>query len=230
MATVLTTVFPTEWTLADMLTHLGGIPPERIRVSPPPGTATETDVLQSKSRFNRICELIDGVLVEKTVGYYESLVAATIIRLLGRFLETHDLGIVLGEAGPLRILPTQVRVPDVSFISWDKFPDRRLPDRPVPRLAPDLAIEVLSPSNTEAEMWRKLHDYFAAGVRLVWYIDPRARSARAYTAADDCIELGAQDSLSGGEVLPGFELPLKELFANAPTGPNPGPGSSGSST
>lgn len=220
MATVVSTAFPTDWTLADMLTHLGDIPPERIRMSPPPGMATETDVLQAKSRFNRICELIDGVLVEKTVGYYESLVAATLIQFLGRFVETHDLGIVLGEAGTLRILPTQVRIPDVCFISWEKFPDRQLPPEPVPRLAPDLAVEVLSPGNTEAEMWRKLHDYFAAGVRLVWYVDPRTRSARAYTAVDQCVALGEQDSLSGGEVLPGFELPLKELFAKAPTTPN----------
>jgi Uma2 family endonuclease len=220
MATVASMAFPTEWTLADMLANLGDIPPERIRVSPPPGMATERDVLQAKSQFNRVCELINGVLVEKTVGYLESLLAIEIAHFLKLFLQTHDLGIVLGEAGPLRILPSQVRVPDVCFISWDKFPDRRLPDQPVPRLAPDLAVEVLSPGNTEAEMWRKLHDYFAAGVRLVWYVDPRARSARAYTAVEQCVVLGEQDSLSGGEVLPGFELPLKELFAKAPTGPD----------
>jgi Uma2 family endonuclease len=69
-------------------------------------------------------------------------------------------------------------------------------------------------------MHRKLHDYFTAGVRLVWYVDPRTRSARAYTAVDQCVALGEPDSLSGGEVLPGFELPLKELFAKAPTTPN----------
>ena len=215
MAGVVSTTLPTDWTLADMLVHLGGIPLERIRMYPPPGMATEKDVLQAKSRFNRICELIDGVLVEKTVGYYESLIAATIIQLLGRFLEARDLGIVLGEAGTLRILPTQVRVPDVSFINWDKFPNRQLPGEPVPAVAPDLAVEVLSPGNTEAEMQRKLHDYFSAGVRLVWYVDPRTRTAKAYTAEDQCVELGEQDSLSGGEVLPGFELPLPGLFAKA---------------
>jgi Uma2 family endonuclease len=212
--------FPTEWTLADMLSHLGDIPPERIRMCPPPGMATEQDVLHAKSRFNRVCELIDGVLVEKTVGYYESLLAAFIVQRLGNFVETHDLGVVLTADGTLRILPSQVRIPDASFVSWDKFPNRQLPAQPVPRLAPDLAVEILSPGNTEAEMWRKLHDYFAAGVRLVWYVDPRTRSARAFTAADQCVVLGEQDALSGGEVLPGFELPLKELFAKAPTTPN----------
>ena len=62
-------------------------------------------------------------------------------------------------------------------------------------------------------MERKLRDYFAAGVRLVWYIDPRSRTARAYTAPDSCQELTDQGTLSGGDVLPGFELSLAELFA-----------------
>jgi len=199
MATVLQSVFPTEWTVADMLTHLGGIPLERIRMA----------------RFNRICELIDGVLVEKTMGYYESLLAATIIRILGRFVEDHDLGIVLGEAGTLKILPGQVRIPDVCFLRWERFPNRELPREPVPNLVPDLAVEVLSESNTEAEMRRKLHDYFTAGVRLVWYVDPRTKTAKSYTAEDQCVELSEQQSLTGGEVLPGFELPLGELFAKA---------------
>jgi len=215
MATVLQSVFPTEWTVADMLTHLGGIPLERIRMVPPPGMATEADVLQAKSRFHRICELIDGVLVEKTMGYYESFLAVEIAHLLKLFLQQHDLGIVLGEAGTLRILPGQVRIPDVCFLRWEQFPNCELPREPVPALAPDLAVEVLSEGNTEAEMRRKLHDYFTAGVRLVWYVDPRTKTARSYTAEDQCVELGEQQSLTGGEVLPGFELPLGELFAKA---------------
>jgi Uma2 family endonuclease len=213
MATVLPTAIPTDWTLADVLHHLGGIPSERIRMYPPLGTATETDVLQAKSRFDRVCELIDGMLVEKTVGYYESLVAVHVTYLLKLFLEAHDLGIVLGEAGTLRILPNQVRIPDVCFISWQKFPNRQLPHEPIPAIVPDLAVEILSEGNTEAEMQRRLRDYFTAGVRLVWYIDPRTQTARAYTAEDQCTEVGPQDSLSGGEVLPGLQLPMKDLFA-----------------
>ena len=113
------------------------------------------------------------------------------------------------------ILPHQVRIPDVCFISWDHFPNRQLPSEPIPALAPDLAIEVLSKSNTQAEMQRKLRDYFTAGVRLVWYIDPRTRSAKSYTAENQCVEVAESQSLSGGDVLPGFELPLRELFAKA---------------
>ena len=103
-----------------------------------------------------------------------------------------------------------------AFISWSRLPDRRLPAGPVWGLAPDLAIEVLSQGNTEAEMQRKLRDYFAAGVRLVWYVDPATRSAWAFTAVDQVAELTEEQGLSGGDVLPGFELPLRDLFAKVP--------------
>jgi len=218
-APVCSSLLPSNWTLADFVASLGGIPLDRIRVSPPLGTATERDVLEVERKTGCPCELIDGTLVEKTMGYYESFLAMRIGFLIQSFLTTHDLGIVLGEAGTLQVLPDQVRVPDVCFIAWERFPNRRLPSEPIPSLAPDLAIEVLSASNTEGEMQRKLHDYFTAGVRLVWYIDPQTRSAKSYTAEDQCVELVESQSLSGGDVLPGFELPLKELFAKVGTQP-----------
>jgi hypothetical protein len=80
-------------------------------------------------------------------------------------------------------------------------------------LVPDLAVEVLSPSNTEAEMARKRQEYFAAGVRLVWMVDPDARTVTVYTAPDQSTVLGEVDTLSGDPVLPGFTLPLRDLFA-----------------
>ena len=218
MATGFSSVFPTDWTLADFWTHLGGIPPERIRMFPVPGTATEKDVLEVERQTGCPCELIDGTLVEKTVGYIESFIAARIVYLIQVFLESHDLGIVLGADGTLRVLPDQVRVPDACFIAWARFPHRNLPLQPIPALAPDLAIEVLSAGNTAAEMQRKLQDYFAAGVKLVWYIDPQARSAKSYTAEDQFVAVNENGALSGGDVLPGFELPLKTLFAK--TGQN----------
>jgi len=84
---------------------------------------------------------------------------------------------------------------------------------PIPAMAPNLAVEILSEGNTPGEMERKLRDYFAAGVRLVWYIDPRSHTARTYTTPDKCEVLTEQGILSGGDVLPGFELSLAELFA-----------------
>ena len=210
---VVSSLPPANWTVADLVASLGGIPLDRIRVVPPFGTATEKDVLEVERQTGCPCELIDGTLVEKTMGYIESFLVMRIGFLIQSFLATHDLGIVLGADGTLQVLPDQVRIPDVCFVAWERFPNRQLPSEPIPLLAPDLAIEVLSVSNTEAEMQRKLHDYFTAGVRLVWYIDPQTRSAKSYTAESQCVELSESQSLSGGDVLLGFELPLKELFA-----------------
>jgi len=151
--------------------------------------------------------------VEKIVGYAESILACTLIELLRRFIKPKRLGIVLGEGGTLRILLNQIRVPDVCFISWKRFPGEKLPKVPVPSLAPNLAIEILSVGNTPGEMARKLREYFEAGVELVWYIDPRKRTVEEFTAIDQRKSLGEDDVLEGGSVLPGFELPLRTLFA-----------------
>jgi Uma2 family endonuclease len=213
MATSVLPSVPDEWTIADVIDHLGGIPPERICAVPAPGTATEEDLLRAESRTGRICELVDGMLVEKTVGYYESLLAAVLVRLVGEFVEREQLGIVLGADGPLRILPQQVRVPDVSFISWERFPNRRLPREPIPAVAPDLAVEVLSRGNTPREMQRKLRDYFQAGVRLVWYLDPDSGTVQVYTGPDQCTIVDADGTLGGGDVLPGLCISLPEFFA-----------------
>lgn len=213
MSTILPDAPPTEWTMADVQTRLTGFPADRIRTYPSPGTATEEDLLAAESRSNRICELIDGTLVEKTMASIESALAAALIHFLYLFADTRRLGMVLVPDGMLKILPGQIRVPDVSFIRWERFPGRRPFNLPIFPVAPDLAIEFLSANNTAIEMDRKLRDYFAAGVRLVWYIEPRTRTARAYTTADQWAEIGLADSLSGGDVLPGFALPLAELFA-----------------
>jgi Uma2 family endonuclease len=91
--------------------------------------------------------------------------------------------------------------------------DRRSAKPAIYAVARDLDIEINSAGNTKAEMDRKLRDCSQAGVRLVWYIEPKIRSARAYTSAGQWTEIGPDGSLSGGEVLPGFELPLAQLFA-----------------
>ena len=202
-------------TAADMQEQLGGIPLARIRMVPSPGTATEQDLLRVLDSENRTCELIDGVLVEKTMGYFESRLAIALSVFLEIFLEKNDFGIGLGSDGAVRILGDQIRAPDVAFFSWRHFPDRLLPAAPVPAIVPDLAVEVLSTSNTRAEMERKLDEYFAAGVALVWLIDPASQSATVYESRQQIRVLSLSDSLSGGNVLPGFELPLQQLFEKA---------------
>jgi Uma2 family endonuclease len=207
---------PLTWTVEDLQQHLGGVPTGRIRLFPPPGTATESDALYIADHEDRICELVDGILVEKTMASYESLLAGLLITLLNVYLEKNPLGIALGPDGTLRILPSKTRAPAVSFIAWERFPGRKLPKDKVYRVAPDLAVEILSEGNPEGEMNLKLDEYFQAGVRLVWYIDPRTRTARIFTASNQVEPIDAQGMLRGRDVLPGFELRLGELFDRVP--------------
>jgi Uma2 family endonuclease len=217
MATMTTpaSVLSATLSLADVHDHLGGIPLHRIRANPPPGFAEVQDVTAIHDKERRLYELIDGALVEKTMGFYESRLAILIGHFLEDYLGKHDLGIVLGEAGTLQILPDQVRIPDACFIGWDHFPNRELPPEPIPNLWPDLAVEVLSESNTAAEMDRKLRDYFAAGTSVVWFIDPETRTARIFSAPDQFTSITEDEVLDGGDLLPGFSLLLRDLFTRA---------------
>jgi Uma2 family endonuclease len=112
-----------------------------------------------------------------------------------------------------RLAPGLVRIPDVSFVSWRQVPSHQIPRVPMLGFAPDLAVEVLSPGNTPQEMDRKLRDYFAAGVRLVWYVDPVRRTVEVFTAVGQSTLLHEDQDLAGDPVLPGLVLPLRELFA-----------------
>jgi Uma2 family endonuclease len=210
---------PTFETVADLLESLGDIPPERIRMHPWPGTATEDDVIAIHAREKRLCELVDGTLVEKPIGFDESRLAVELGATLVLYLRQHDFGTVAGEAGMMRLRTGLVRIPDVSFVCWEHLPEKY---GPIPPLAPDLAIEVLSESNTPKEMQRKLVEYFEAGTQLVWYIDLRARTVTVYTAPDRFTVLDESQTLDGGDVLPGLVIPLRELFERASRRRGPG--------
>jgi Uma2 family endonuclease len=201
-------------TLADLVDRLGDVPLERIRAKPAPGTATEQDVIAAwTGAERRLCELVDGVLVEKAMGTKEALLAIVIAQLLANFVEKEDLGIVLGADGMIRLMPGLVRIPDVSFISWERIPGERVGDEAIASYVPDLAVEVLSRTNTRKEIARKIREYFDAGTRLVWVIQPKTETAQVYTSPDDSRRIGKDGQLVGGEVLPGFTLSLKDLFA-----------------
>lgn len=212
MSTAAFLEIPNEWTVADLQHYLDGIPLERIRLRPWPGTATVQDVVALDDHHDRLCELIDGIVVEKAMGFEESWIASNLVFLIRQFLQENALGIVTGADGMIQLLPNQVRIPDVAFFSWDRLPERKLPREPVPHLVPDLVIEVLSTNNTPTEMQRKLREYFQAGVRLVWYVDPKSRTVSVHTSVNDSSELDEHATLSGGTVLPGFELPARVLF------------------
>ncbi len=200
-------------TLAHWLDRLGGIAAERVWSCPAPGAATENDLLHAHDHGGRLCELVDGVLVEKAAGFRESLLAGALIEALRGFVRRRNPGLVTAPDGMMRLAAGLVRVPDVAFVSWTRLPEQRVPATPIPDLAPDLAVEVIGAGNTVPEMTRKRREYFGAGVRLVWLVDPETRTVSVYTDFRNSTVLRDGDVLSGGAVLPGFSLPLKELFA-----------------
>lgn len=211
MSTVLepTTQSPPQ-TLAELVKRLGDIPLERIRMQPPPGTATEEDAVKT-----RLCELVDGVIVEKAMGYPESRLGFLLGRLLDEFGEKHGVGYVAGADALTRLQPGLLREPDVSFVRWERVPEGEVPSEPIGAISPDLAVEVVSIGNSRAEIERKKNEYFDSGVKLVWVVYPRTHTIRVWTATDDSTELNIDDNLNGGDVLPGFSVSIRELFDRA---------------
>ncbi len=203
-------------TMADVLEQLGGIPARRVRLHPVPGKATEHDLIAIQDKTNRNYELVDGVLVEKPVGHLESSLAIDLSFHIRSFLANNDLGYLTGESGPTRLLPGLVRMPDVGFLSWEQLPKRERLTEPIANIAPALAVEVLSEGNTKKEMRRKLREYFFAGVRLVWIVNPKRRTVEVHTSPDCSVLHTENQILDGGDILPGFKLSLHTIFAGVP--------------
>jgi Uma2 family endonuclease len=204
---------PAWVTVADLLVTLGGVPADRVRFVPQPGTATEQDVIDLDAHEDRLYELVDGVLVEKPMGFDEGALGLSLGRYLLGFVEPRRLGWVSGADGMMRIVRRQVRMPDVAYVSRERAPGGKRPKGPIAAVSPDLAVEVLSASNTPAEMARKRREYFEGGTRLVWEVDPVARTVAVFTSPDaPAAVLSGADVLDGGDVLPGFTLPLADLF------------------
>jgi Uma2 family endonuclease len=201
-------------TVEDILKRFGPIPLRRIRQDPSPGTATEADLVRINEREGGLCELVDGILVEKDVGAYESLIAARLIRLIGQFVADNELGEVFAPDGFIKLQPGLVRAPDVSYISSYRLGKIRLNDRrkPYPHVAPNLAVEVISAGNTKKEMERKLSEYFEAGVQLVWFVYPYPEEVKVYTSPKRSRTVKHPQVLGGGRVLPGLEISLATLF------------------
>lgn len=204
-----------EMTASALARLLGPIPLSRIRTSPLPGTATEEDVVRIHEREGRLYELTRGILVEKAMGFEESVIAIWISHHLCALVSEHKLGLISGEGGMVKLDFGLIRIPDVAFTSWERLRAAKGLKEPVPLLVPDLAVEVLSRGNTKKEIDLKVAEFFAAGVRLVWIVDPRKRFVRVLTAPGAETLLRETDTLDGGDVLPGFSVAVREIFAQA---------------
>lgn len=199
-------------TVSDVLTDLGGISSSRLRANGSSDSPAGIGDLAQAHAAGSSCELVDGMLVEKAMGYRESLIAMMIGRFLLDFVSKRQLGLVSGPDGFVQLFSGLVRGPDVAFISWQRLPGRQIPTDAYPSIVPELVIEVVSVSNTRAEMARKRREYFQAGVQSVWIFDPLRRSVAAYSSATQCVVLQEEETLSGGDVLPGLSIVLADVF------------------
>ncbi len=160
------------------------------------------------------CELVRGELIMVAPpGYAHGSIEARIARALANFVEANGLGDVLaGEPGfVIARDPDTVRAPDVAFVRAERVPTgekSRFFDG-----APDLAVEVLSPSDRASEVNAKVRDWLDAGCRMVWVVDPATKTVSVYRSRTQIEVLTASDTLGGGDVLPGFSLPVASIFA-----------------
>ncbi len=164
-------------------------------------------------------EVVNGQLVEKPpMSAHGTRLAFRIAKQLDVFGEAHQAGrggmehiFLIDPATNLQ------RRPDACFVSFRRWPaDRELPHTDPWPVVPELAAEIVSKSNSSEDVIDKLHEYFRAGVQLVWVIYPRAREIYVYESPTKVRILTATEELDGGTVLPGFRLPLASLFLEIP--------------
>jgi Uma2 family endonuclease len=158
-------------------------------------------------------ELVEGRVVRASPpGSLHGALAVQLASLLERHVRSHDLGAVMGEAGfKLASKPDTVRGPDLSFICRERIPATGLPEG-FWLGAPDLAVEIRSPSDSRTEILGKVNDYLTHGARLVWVVDAHNKSVTVYRPISTPVTLGADDVLNGGDVLPGFLCGVREIF------------------
>lgn len=160
-------------------------------------------------------ELVEGALVEVPgAGALHNLIAALVYELVRAFVREQNLGLIFtdGMGFLLDRRPDLLRIPDVSFVPWGRVPEEGVPEGFWPG-APDLAVEVVSPHDRAEDVQDKARGYLAAGTRLVWGLWPKRRSVTTYAPNGVVRELGPDDELDGGDMLPGFRARVNALFA-----------------
>jgi Uma2 family endonuclease len=163
--------------------------------------------VQLPENADRLFEYVGGEITEVVSNNYSSEIAARILIEIGIYVKSRNVGRVTGADGGYRVSGERY-IPDVAFISREKQPEpSHEAYNPTP---PDLAVEVLSPSNDLSDIRIKLVNYLNAGT-VVWIVDPDKKQVEVY-ASGQAKKLGLNDTLDGGAVLPGFTLPVKEIF------------------
>jgi Uma2 family endonuclease len=159
-------------------------------------------------------ELVDGVVQEKApMGGWHGEAEAEIFGPLFAHVKREALGRVYPSDTQFKILrdPDIIHIPDIAFVRADRLPPRDARKGPLP-LAPDLAVEVISPNDRYVEVMEKVERYQRAGVPLVWLVDPRRRVVEVHAFGRPSRVLRETDTLDGGDVLPDFHLPVADIF------------------
>ncbi len=182
-----------------------------------PVTADELLTMPDRDEHGNYCllELVRGEVRRMSpTGGTHGYICFELGREIGTFIKAHDLG--MGFSAETGFLvernPDSVIAADIAFVSKERLKGVENFDKFIP-FAPDIAVEVLSPSNTVREMEEKVDLYFGAGSRIVWIISPKRRTVSVYTAPLEVKILSERDTLDGGDVLPGFSYELSKLFA-----------------
>ena len=158
-------------------------------------------------------ELVRGELIKMPpAGARHEGIAAQVMLRVGPFVATRGLGRVFGSPGfRLERNPDTVRAPDFAFVSTDRLPEGGIPDGYLD-FAPDLVVEVISPSDRAGDVQEKIGEWLAAGARLLWAFYPKTRSVWVHRAHAEAVMLGPNDVIDGGDVLPGFSCRVADLF------------------
>ena len=177
------------------------------------GEPTATATLEPEGHY----EVVRGIVVEKPImGVYETHIASVLMMMLADFLKAHRLGRL--ESEMLFCLDATAdlkRRPDLAFISYQRWPrDRAVPRTDAWNVVPDLAVEIISPTNLASTVLVKVVEYFHYGVRSVWVVYPLEEQVYVYDSATSVRILTRADRLAVPSILPQFELPLENLFEN----------------
>jgi Uma2 family endonuclease len=165
-------------------------------------------------------EVVDGVVVEvPPMGIFEADIANLIAELMNEHARPRRLGRAFVEVLYRIDVGREIRrQPDVAFVSAARWPTgKRAPKASSWQVVPDIAVEVVSPSDQAAHLNRKILDYFRAGTVAVWVIDQETQQVYVYSSPTDVRILTPPAELDGGELIPGFRLPLARLFEDEPS-------------
>ena len=173
-------------------------------------TETITDeYLMRLPRDGRKWELVDGRLQEVPTSGKHDIIVIWLGRLIGPYADDHGM-LTASQAG-YRMASRNLRVPDFAFTRYDRFPNSEVPNGFI-EFAPDLAVEIISPSEEPGDMARKVSEYFESGARQVWHMFPATQTISVFRSPSESITYQSEDELDLSDILPGFRSRVSDLF------------------